>query len=301
MNTLNRTKESMIEDMKRINKESGINSEEKKFAIQLFKNAQKIGTDVFLEIPLSLMKVDHGMYQRPTQTHVRKIAKNWNYTKCDPLMVNYRNDGFFYIIDGQHRFEAANMRGIESLVCRVFIGLSVKEEADIFTEQNEGTKKLSPFDTFKANICRGEEVDMQIKEVCDSHGIKVEKSNSIKTLRSVTTAREIIRRNGKENFDWIITFLEDTGWNVFKETYTDGFLRSLNNIKNGYDTDITYVREKLLGIFKNSTPKEVQAVANAEHPYMGRVTSLHLLFEDLIKEQNPEIIFKNRAERTAIA
>lgn len=299
--TIERTKESMIEEMKKLNKENGLNPSEKKLAITLFKNAQKIGTDVFLEIPLTSLKIDHEMYQRPTQKHVRTIAKNWNFSKCDPLIVNYRNDGFFYVIDGQHRTEAALMRGIESLVCRVFVGLSVKEEADLFTEQNEGTKKLTPFDTFKANICRGEITDTQIKEVCDAHGIKVEKSNSIKTLKSVTTARQIIQRHGKENFEWVISFLEDAGWNAYKDTYKDGFLASVNNVKNSYSNDITYVREKLINIFRTSSPKEVQAVANAEHPYMGRTTSLFLLMEDLIKETNPEINFRNRVERIAMA
>ena len=57
------------------------------------------------------------------------------------------------------------------MVCMVFVGLSIKEEADLFTEQNEGTKKLSPFDTYKANLCRGEEIDTQIQEICNKHGV----------------------------------------------------------------------------------------------------------------------------------
>lgn len=279
-----RTKEAMLKLMNEMNKENRGNTEQKKMAVMNFKNAQKVGNKVFLDIPLESIRIDHEMYQRPLQKHVRKIAKDWNEDKCDPLMVNYRSDGYFYVIDGQHRTEAAIMRGIESLVCVVFVGLSIKEEADIFTEQNEGTKKLTPFDTFKANICRGESIDTQIKEVCDKYGIKVVKQNTIKTLKSVTTAREIVRLHGKENLDWIFDLMKDAGWDAYKETYSDGFMASINNIKVSCGENLKDIRAKLLDLFKDSTPKEIKALANVEYPYVGRVTALHRLFVDLINE-----------------
>ena len=279
-----RTLEGMKKRMAEMNKGSRGNEEQKKMATLFFKNASKVGNKVFLEIPLELIKIDHKMYQRPLQAHVRTIAKNWDDDKCDPLMVNYRSDGFFYTIDGQHRTEAAIMRGIESLVCNVFVGLSIKEEADMFTEQNEGTKKLTPYDTYKANICRGEVVDTQIKEVCDKYGIKVVKQNAIKTLRSVTTARAVVRIHGKENLDWIFKLMEECGWDAYKKTYSDGFIASINNIKVANKDNLDLVREKLVGILKESTPNEMQALAHAKYPYMGRTTALHKLFEELVKE-----------------
>ena len=290
MKTTERTKEAMLEKMQKMNKENGMNTTQKKAAVQNFKNAIKIGNKVFLDIPIESLKIDHEMYQRPIQRHVRTIAKNWEEDKCDPLMVNYRNDGFFYVIDGQHRKEAAEMRGIESLVCVVFVGLTIKEEADMFTEQNEGTKKLTPYDTFKANICRGEKIDTQIKEVCDAHGITVEKANKIRTLKSVTTARAIIKNHGKENLDWIFDVLNDSGWNAYKKTYTDGMMSCLNNIKVNYAEELFYIRGKIVEFFKTTTPKEFQALANAEYPYMGRTACLYALLDEILKEENQNLV-----------
>lgn len=260
--------------MEKLNKENMLNKSEKALAVTLFKNAVKVGNKIFLEIPLELLKIDHEMYQRPLQRHVRTIAKGWKDDKCDPLMVNYRNDGFFYVIDGQHRYEAALMRGIESLVCVIFVGLTIKEEADLFTEQNEGTKKLSPYDTYKANLCRGEAIDTQIQEACNNYGIRVEKANLVKTLKSVTAARSIVKSYGKESLDWIFNLLQDCGWNNFKETYTADMMQSLNNIRINYIDSLTYVRTTLIDFFKDSCPKEVIAFANAEYPQYGRANSV---------------------------
>ena len=149
-----RTKEAMLQRMKELNVIDKQNIEMKKNAIIIFKNSQKVGNKIFVELPLEYMKVDSKMYQRPVQRHVRIIARNWKDDKCNPILVNYRGDGYFYIIDGQHRYEAALMRGMESLVCEVLVGLTIVEEADLFVEQNEGSKKLSTYDTFKANVCR---------------------------------------------------------------------------------------------------------------------------------------------------
>lgn len=283
---MERTKEAMVAAMLKMNKESGLDTEEKKAAVNLFRNSQKVGNKVFLDIPLTSMRVDHDMYQRPLQRHVRTIAKNWNDDKCDPLMVNYRKNGFYYIIDGQHRFEAAKMRGMESLVCTVFVGLSIKEEADLFTEQNEGTKKLSPFDTYKANLCRGEEIDTQIQEVCNKHGIVVERGTGTKKLKSVTAARGIVRTNGKENLDWIFTMYDACGWNNYGDSYTSDIITSMNNVKVNHADELRAAENKLKEFFRISSPKEITALANVEYPQYGRVIRLNMIMDEIIKGSN---------------
>lgn len=297
---MERTKETMIATMQRMNKENGYNTEEKKMAITLLKNAQKVGNKVFLEIPLSLMRVDHEMYQRALQRHVRTIAKNWNDDKCDPPMVNYRNDGYFYLIDGQHRFEAAAMRGLDSLVCCVFVGLSIKEEADLFTEQNEGTKKLSPFDTYKANLCRGEHIDTQIQEVCNKYGIKVEPGAGIRKLKSVTIARKIVRCSGKDTLDWIFGLISMCGWNNFKDTYGADVLQALYNVSTNYHDDLDDVKNKLVEFFQVSSPSEIAALGNVEFPQHGRAIRFNMILDEVIKDEgDSNKVIKDRIAKIA--
>lgn len=296
---IERTKETMLEKMSEMNRKTTANKEEKNFSVTLFKNAQKIGNKIFLEIPLSLLRVDHAMYQRALQRHVRIIAKNWNDDKCDPLMVNYREDGFFYVIDGQHRLEAAIMRGLDSLVCIVFVGLTIKEEADLFTEQNEGTKKLSPYDTYKANLCRKEEVDMKIHALCTKYGIKVEKNSTPRTLKSVTAARRIIRLSGKEELEWIFKLIEDCKWNNFKESYAADIIMSLGTIHSNHINNLSFARKNLIEFFENSSPKEIISIANAQYPQYGRKVGLNMLLEEIINESTKKSGMSNKVKNIA--
>ena len=281
-----KTKEEMLETMQLLNKKNNVNKEQKRQAVMFFKNAQKVGNKVFCDLPVELLAIDREMYQRPMQRHVRQIARDWNDAKCDALMVNYRSDGFFYVIDGQHRLEAAKMRGIESLVCVCFVGLTVKEEADIFTEQNEGTKKLSPYDTYKANICRGNKTDLAIHEVCQKYGIRVVKSTSCKVLRSVTMARSIVRNDGTERLDWIFNLFKECGWNNYKETYAADVMAGINSVYNAHKEDLDNAHDKLVKFFKTSSPRELISLANLEYPHFGRQIRLNMVLEDIVTEQS---------------
>lgn len=284
-----RTKESMLDLMIQLNKKSRGDKEMKDVAVTLFENSVKVGNKIFLSIPLGSLRVDHRMYQRPLQRHVRMIAKNWKDDKCDALLVNYRGDGYFYIIDGQHRYEAALMRGAKNLVCVVLVGLTIKEEADLFVEQNDDTKKLTPYDTFKANLCRGEERDILINEICKDYGIRVEKSNQIRTLRSVTAARKIVRRNddGTLNGDslrWVLQVLKDAGWDNFKGTYNSSIFYSLDVVRTKYNKTLKNAQNKLVDFMKTSTPKEMLALSNSEYPgYGSDCVRLQMLFDEIIE------------------
>lgn len=172
-------------------------------------------------VPVSLIKVDHAAYQREEKKHVIKMSKEWDDSQCTLLLVNYRSsEGWFYAIDGQHRTVAARILGIEYLACEIFIDLSVEEEAKRFLYYNTGTKSLSPFDTFKANVCWGEANDTAIKEVCDKYGIGIiDRKNKQRALRSVTVARSIYRNGGTTALNWIFALIEDVHWEDFKESY----------------------------------------------------------------------------------
>lgn len=289
-----RTKESMLALMEKLNKENKENQLQKKQAIQLFKNSSKIGNKIFVDIPVELLKVDWDMYQRATQRHVRIIAQNWNDDKCDPLMTNYRNDGYFYIIDGQHRLMAALMRGIESLVCIVFVGLSIKEEADLFTEQNEGTKKLSPYDTYKANLCRGEKTDTMIKNICDKYGVAIKKANTPKVLKCLSVVRRYFRSdNGEEGLNWILDVIKVSGWENFSQGHSYDVVNSLWVIYNNHLHELTSVRKKLIDFFTSSSPEEVISLGNVEYPQYSKYQRLNMILEDVVSNSAKTTTKKN--------
>lgn len=108
-------------------------------------------------VPPSELYVDET-YQRsldagPSQTLIRKIAQFWNWDLCQPLVVARREGGKLFVIDGQHRLEAAKMRGdIGQLPCVVVDYACAADEAASFVHLNQQRRPLTKLDVFKAAV-----------------------------------------------------------------------------------------------------------------------------------------------------
>lgn len=300
------TKNEMIEAMIKLNKSSKANAEQKEIILNNFMNAQEIGGKVFLYIPLKYLKVDHESYQRAVYKHAQKISEAWDIRKCDPLIVNYRKDGFFYIIDGQHRYKAAQIKGVLCLVCVVFVGLSVEEESEIFSDVNILSKKLIPYETFKSNICHGEQVDTIIKNVCDKYGIAVEKSKSPKTLRCITLCRKIVKKDlssgdGTETLNWIFGLLGECNWSIVDPmTYTQRVFAALEHVRLANRDSLDYVKDKLVSAFDIVSYEDLSAFASMEYPLYGKDSGFIMVIKG-IAEGTIEVTddIKNRIRRIA--
>lgn len=257
------------------------------------KDGKKVKQIIAL-IPLSLMKVDRQSYQREEKRHIMNMVKNWDDEQCSILLVNYRSDeGYFYVIDGQHRTIAASLLGLEYLVCEIYKDLTVEEEAKRYLQYNTGTKSLSPFDTFKANICWGESTDVAIKEVCDKHDIEIiDRKSKNRSLRSVSSARDIMRNGGILALDWIFSLIEDAHWEDFKESYSSDILKGLQSIYIKYNSNLNTVRKCLIDFMKGSNPSEMIGIGNAEYPTQGRATRIRLVFEEIVNASTTNQIEK---------
>lgn len=94
-----------------------------------------------------------------SQSLVRKIAMYWNWDLCQPLVVARRTDFIdrLFVIDGQHRLEAARQRrDIEQLPCVILNFESVADEAASFVHLNQQRRPLTKLDVFKAAVASGD-------------------------------------------------------------------------------------------------------------------------------------------------
>lgn len=111
---------------------------------------------------------------RPSQALIAKIANEWDWRMCLPLVVSKRDDGYFYVIDGQHRLAAAKARGdIPFLPCCVFVFESVAEEAKMFVAMNRSRRAINRLDDFHAAQASGDADAIAIKELVESAGFTV--------------------------------------------------------------------------------------------------------------------------------
>lgn len=106
---------------------------------------------------VSQLQVD-AAYQRSvegadSQALIRRIAQHWNWDLCQPMVVSRRPDGALFVIDGQHRWCAAKLRGdIAQLPCVVVDYTSAAAEAASFVHLNQQRRPLSRLDVFKAAV-----------------------------------------------------------------------------------------------------------------------------------------------------
>lgn len=255
-------------------------------------NAYTLWGKKIADIPVDLLELDHS-YQRIETGNAKKIADNWDKEACEFLLVSYRN-GKFYVIDGQHRLIAAKIKGIESLPCVIFTGLTKSEEARRFSIQGNGRKKLTPNDTFKANLeCGNTEykevaTDMEIKRICDKYGVTITKSNfnlncSPKRLRSISRPRIIINGTGSECFEWILNVITNSNWDECVDAYEKDMLMLFRAyyIEHTRIGNMEEATEKITKVMNSMTPKELIAQAVVEYPAHTKATAMKIKLAEL--------------------
>lgn len=132
------------------------------------------------------LRIDDS-YQRsietgPSQKLIEAIAKNWDWRMCLPLVVSKRDNGSLYVIDGQHRLAAAQLRGdIPFLPCCVSIYGSVADEAAMFVRMNRARRAINRLDDFHAATAGGDADALLIKEIVEAAGFTVSRKTGSAT------------------------------------------------------------------------------------------------------------------------
>jgi hypothetical protein len=122
------------------------------------------------------LQVDES-YQRSlfvpsSQTLIRKIAVYWDWGLCQPLFVARRSDGGLYVVDGQHRLEAAKLRGdIQQLPCVISHFDSAAEEAASFVALNQQRRPLNRLQLFRAALAATDQEAANINTALSNCGM----------------------------------------------------------------------------------------------------------------------------------
>lgn len=224
------------------------------------------------------------------------IAENWDDSQCNVLLVSYdEHNGWFNVVDGQHRAAAARMRGVEYLICEIFTNMTISKEAAMFVDANVTTKKLNPFDTYKANQFINVEddtelsqIDKRIAKICAAFDVKVSKSSASGTLKSVPVARSIMKKYGESGLEFVFSVIRDSHWDNYKDGYGSDIMASLGKIYFTREHDLDVVKQRLCGFFVGSSPAELAALGNNTYPNLTRQARLDAILADIIAEpENP--------------
>lgn len=145
-------------------------------------------------------------YQRsidtgPSRSLINKIANEWDWRMCMPLVVSRRDDGL-YVIDGQHRQAAARKRGdIQYLPCCIARYESVAEEAAMFVAINRARRAMNRLDDFHAAQAGADPDAVAIAALIEGVGFTVSRRTGAATwvpgeVAFTSAIRNVRRRHG---------------------------------------------------------------------------------------------------------
>jgi len=116
---------------------------------------------------------------------IRSIAANFDWRLCAPLVVSKRGDGDRVIIDGQHRWAAATLRGdLPQLPCCTFSYDSPEDEARMFIVANRARKPMTRLDDYHAAIAAADEDALEIQQLVSDAGLRVARDISEGSIKS---------------------------------------------------------------------------------------------------------------------
>lgn len=241
-------------------------------------------------LPTSLLHVDMSYQREVDETHVRDIIRCWDPNYCDDLTVSFRDDGEstgFFVIDGQHRLEAAKRLHIDMLPCVVYEGKSLEWEADTYARQGTRRHELNSYDKFKANVTSKVEQALIVKKICDEYGVRYYKSKKATTplLGGMSATLRACNKHGEDGVRWIFSTIEKLGWHNDLNAYRGSIIRALSNIYGAHG-DKGKVQNQLIRNIdgKHHTPRETIIRALSERPSRGETLALTQFFESVITD-----------------
>lgn len=164
-------------------------------------------------VPISMMKVSEQAQRTRNQGWVDYLIANFDLEQLGTPTVNKR-DGWFYVMDGQHRVEA--LRGIgwgdQQIQCWEYEGLTEREEANKFLHLNDQLN-VSTYEKFQKAVVAGWELETAVNEIVLAEGCMITKANNAVgegRISAVATLVKIYKRAGGPVLSRTIRLINNT-------------------------------------------------------------------------------------------
>lgn len=149
------------------------------------------------DVPLEKMRVNPLAQRDLNQARVDKLVADFDPEQVGAPTVSDR-DGWFWIIDGQHRIAAlkawlGDWKG-QLLQCWTYSGLTMEQEAETFLKLNDAVA-VAAMPKFRAAVNAGRERECDIDRVVRAQGLVVSNDKIPGAIRAVATLERIYTRS----------------------------------------------------------------------------------------------------------
>jgi len=164
-------------------------------------------------IPLGLTRVNPNSQREFVQAKADKILAKFDPEHFGQPVLNHR-DGFYYIIDGQHRIDAYKNwcgEGWEEQQIQgwVFDGLSEAQEAEAFLIRNDAMS-VNAYNKFRVGVIAGRPDETQVSYIVHSIGLVISlERNADNSVGAVGTLLRVFREFGPDTLARVLKVIRD--------------------------------------------------------------------------------------------
>lgn len=197
-------------------------------------------------------------YQRPLSLNaVRVIVDNFDPDALGALIVSARADGSMVLLDGQQRHAALMQMGWgdQQVPCLVHTGLTVVQEAVVFTRLNVDRSRPHPVDIFTARVVAQEEDALAVQAVLDACGVRVIVGARPTSTQAIGAVETIHRIGGAPLLTWTLRASIEA-WAGEQGSITAGVLQGLALFHLTYPTT---ARGALVAKMRRQTARELES------------------------------------------
>lgn len=212
-------------------------------------------------------------YQRNIDPNrIKQITKHWDDDLVNPPKVSLRENGVYYVFNGQHTLAAWKKRyGNKPIQCKVYRGLTETEEKDLFVKQEGFSKAVSKVDKLRAEYNSGTEDVVDMVRCAGLAGCNIDfditASNAKNRINAVATAYSVYKQIGHDQF---INMLEVLRKAFFGDqtAFNDGFLKGMGYIYKNHSEQFS--NRKMI---ESLTKQPVDWYRQMANQYTGSATA----------------------------
>lgn len=224
-------------------------------------------------IPVATLNIDHS-YQRPATKKMEAIGGAWNDSLVGYPVLSQREDGSYWIIDGQHRLGGARLAGKQNIECDVRSGLTLEEEAKLFDELNGQRSHVQAIDRYKARLFYNDPAAVEITQIVNEFdgGIATKSdrwdamNDKTMAVRSVASLFRLYEQEGPARLREILSLIKESWGAVDYQTTNELSLSGINillNSKKKYD------RDRLVRRMNEEGVAQIKRMAHAHSQIFG--------------------------------
>ena len=165
-------------------------------------------------------------YQRPLRKTYKKIAAQFDPLLLSTITVSKRLDGTYWILDGQHRVAAAKELGIPTLDALIYSGLTLEEEAYIFSMQNHNKIKVNTYELYHAGKLNRTSVFYTLDRVLKDLNLAIV-SKTETGPRTIGFYRAKIEQHGTERLKKLFKVCKNCNKRYVYDLYNDIIQRAI--------------------------------------------------------------------------